>query len=132
MRCGCSRTRRPRRRVRLQELMARRRQLVEMRKQERTRLTQVGPGELHRWIRRHVTMLGAQIALVEKRLAQAAAADTEAAAAMRRLRTAPGVGPVVAWALLAEMPELGKLDRRRIAALAGLAPVARDSGMRSP
>ncbi|KIQ67918.1 transposase, partial [Wenxinia marina] len=45
---------------------------------------------------------------------------------------APGVGPVVAWALLAEMPELGKLDRRRIAALAGLAPVARDSGMRSP
>jgi transposase len=42
----------------------------------------------------------------------------------------PGVGPVVAAILIAELPELGRLDRRRIAALAGLAPIARDSGKR--
>ena len=42
----------------------------------------------------------------------------------------PGCGPILAATLLAEMPELGTLDRRKVAALAGLAPVARDSGLR--
>ena len=42
----------------------------------------------------------------------------------------PGCGPILAATLLAEMPELGRLDRRKVAALAGLAPVARDSGLR--
>ena len=42
----------------------------------------------------------------------------------------PGCGPILAATLLAEMPELGSLDRRKVAALAGLAPVARDSGLR--
>ena len=58
-------------------------------------------------------------------------ADPELAAIERRLRTAPGVGPVVAATLIAELPELGQIDRRSIAALAGLAPIARDSGRRS-
>ena len=47
-----------------------------------------------------------------------------------RLRTIPGVGPIVAATLLAELPELGQRDRRAIAALAGLAPLANDSGRR--
>ena len=42
----------------------------------------------------------------------------------------PGCGPVLAATLLAELPELGTLDRRQVASLAGLAPVARDSGLR--
>ena len=42
----------------------------------------------------------------------------------------PGCGPILAATLLAEMPELGSLDRRKVAALAGLAPVAKDSGLR--
>ena len=54
--------------------------------------------------------------------------DPETRAIGRRLQTVPGVGPIVATTLIAEMPELGQLDRRRIAALAGLAPIARDSG----
>jgi transposase len=45
-----------------------------------------------------------------------------------QLRSVPGVGPVVATTLVAELPELGQLDRKRIAALVGLAPLARDSG----
>jgi transposase len=44
------------------------------------------------------------------------------------LRSVPGIGPVVATTLVAELPELGRLDRKRIAALVGLAPLARDSG----
>lgn len=50
------------------------------------------------------------------------------AAINRRLQTVPGVGPIVAATLIAELPELGQLDRRRIAAIVGLAPVARHGG----
>jgi transposase len=57
-------------------------------------------------------------------------ADPELAPIDRRLRTVPGVGPNVAAMLIAALPELGRLDRRKIAALAGLAPIARDSGKR--
>ncbi|HEX6011786.1 MAG TPA: transposase [Geminicoccaceae bacterium] len=46
-----------------------------------------------------------------------------------RLVTMPGVGPILAATLLADLPELGRLARRRIAALAGVAPVAKDSGL---
>ena len=58
-------------------------------------------------------------------------ADPALAEIDRRLRTVPGVGPIVAATLIAELPELGRLDRRSIAALAGLAPIARDSGKRA-
>jgi transposase len=44
------------------------------------------------------------------------------------LRSVPGIGPVVAMTLLAELPELGRLDRKQIAALVGVAPLSRDSG----
>ena len=58
-------------------------------------------------------------------------ADAELAAIDEILQSAPGVGPIVSATLIAELPELGNVDRRAIAALAGLAPVARDSGKRS-
>jgi transposase len=61
----------------------------------------------------------------------AVAAEAELASIDRRLQTAPGVGPIVAATLIAELAELGHIDRRQIAALAGLAPVARDSGKKS-
>ena len=60
-----------------------------------------------------------------------ARAAPELTAIDRRLRTAPGVGPIVAATLIAELPELGQLDRRGIAAVVGLFPVARDRGGRS-
>ena len=63
-------------------------------------------------------------------MAALVAADPKLAGIDRRLRTVPGVGSIVAATLIAELPELGRLDRRRIAALAGLAPIARDSGKR--
>ena len=63
-------------------------------------------------------------------IAQAIAADGALAAAAALLRSMPGVGPVLVATLLAELPELGTLDRRRIASLVGVAPVAKDSGTR--
>ena len=57
-------------------------------------------------------------------------ADAALAADFALSTSLPGCGPILAATLLAEMPELGRLDRRKVAALAGLAPVARDSGLR--
>ncbi|MFO1050055.1 MAG: transposase [Geminicoccaceae bacterium] len=57
------------------------------------------------------------------------AGDAKLQAKARLLQGTPGAGPVLIATLLAELPELGSLDRRQIASLAGLAPVARDSGL---
>ncbi len=114
----------------LQAQATRRRQLVEMRKQEATRLQQTADAEARADIRSLIAMPDRRIAKADARMAALIAADPELAAVDRRLKTVPGVGPVVAATLIAELPELGRLDRRRIAALAGLAPIARDSGKR--
>jgi transposase len=66
---------------------------------------------------------------VEALLRRAIAEDPGLAGAFALLTSMPGVGLILAATLLAELPELGTLDRRRIASLAGLAPVARDSGL---
>ena len=68
----------------------------------------------------------ALLALLRQRIA----ADAALAAAYALLTSMPGCGPILAATLIAELPELGTLDRRKIAALAGLAPVAKDSGLR--
>lgn len=115
----------------LQAQATRRRQLVDLRKQEATRLQQTADAESRADIRSLVAVLDRRIAKADQRMASIIAADPELAGIDRRLKTVPGVGPVVAATLMAELPELGRLDRRRIAALAGLAPIARDSGKRN-
>jgi len=114
----------------LQAQATRRRQLVEMRKQEATRLQQTADVEARADIRSHIAVLDRRIDKANERMVALIGADPELADVERRLRTMPGVGPVVAATLIAELPELGRLDRRQIAALAGLAPIARDSGKR--
>jgi transposase len=114
----------------LQALATRRRQLVGMRKQELTRSQQTQDPLARASIARVIAFFGSEIKDLEDRIAAAVAADPALAEPARRLRTVPGVGPVVAAGLLAELPELGRVDRRTIAALAGLAPVADDSGHR--
>lgn len=114
----------------LQAQTMRRRQLVEIRKQEATRLHQTVDRQVRADITSLIAVLDRRIAKVEAQMPALVKADPEMQAVDRRLQTAPGVGPIMAATLLAEMPELGQLDRRRIAALAGLAPIARDSGKR--
>lgn len=117
----------------LQAQATRRRQLVDMRKvdmrkQEATRLHQTADKQARADITSLIAILDRRIAKAEAQMAALLEADPETRAIGRRLQTAPGVGPIVAATLIAEMPELGHLDRRRIAALA---PIARDSGKRA-
>jgi transposase len=115
----------------LEALLTRRRQLLEMLHAERNRLGQVfGRGQ-----RAVAKSLKAHIAYLERELRTA---DTELGGMIREssvwretddlLRSVPGVGRVLSLTLLAELPELGRLSRREIAKLVGVAPLARDSG----
>jgi transposase len=79
---------------------------------------------LIRTLERHVARLEAKIdALILE--------DEEQCGTFLRLQAVPGVGPKVARTLVVDLPELGKLDRRQIASLAGLAPYANDSGQKT-
>ena len=116
-------------RARLADLLARRDDLVGMIRAEKNRASAArdpwiarGVARVLRVLERHLAALGAEIAAL-------VAASGPLAAETWRLRSAPGVGPLVSATLVARLPELGRLDRRRIAALAGLAPHACDSGL---
>lgn len=115
----------------LKALTTRRRQLVEMRKKEITRLAQTRQSWLRADMKALVAILDRRIGRIEARIAEHIDKDIEMAGTAKRLQTVPGVGPIVSATLLAELPELGHLDPKAIAALAGLAPLARDSGKRS-
>ncbi|WP_157764621.1 transposase [Rhodobacter sp. CZR27] len=78
-----------------------------------------------------ILLLERRIEKVETRIAEIIQSSPELAETDRPLQSVPGVGTIVAATLLAELPEIGTTDRRRIAALAGLAPIARDSGQRN-
>jgi len=112
----------------LDALLTRRRQLLEMLVAEKNRLG-FAPRPLHRGIRQHIRWLERQLDDVTKELA----AQIERSPAWRAqddlLQSVPGVGPVVSATLLGELPELGALNHKQIAALVGVAPLARDSGM---
>jgi transposase len=111
----------------LKLLVGRRDQLVELRKSERTRLTEAAADWLAESFRAVIARLDEQIAAVESRIKQLLA-TRELSRPNAILRSAPGVGPVAASVLLALLPELGRRDRRAISALAGLAPLAFESG----
>lgn len=117
-------------RQKLAELLQRRNQLVETRKQEKTRLKQVDPGPVRRDIKSLIEVLSRRIAAFERAIKNLIKTSVELDHLDHTLQTAPGVGPFTAATLIAEMPELGNLDRRAIALLAGLAPLADDSGKR--
>ena len=116
-------------RLELQGLNARRDQLVEMRKAERIRLKGVADPVLIDSLQAVTAMLDDQIRGLDRRIADGIAQAPGLARAAAVLRSAAGVGPVCTTVLLACLPELGRVDRRAVAALAGLAPIARDSGL---
>jgi transposase len=115
-------------RLALQRLTARRDQLVEMRKGERTRAKAELDPLVADSVAAVVALLDQQIRHIEQHI-QALLAQPALRSDHDILRSAPGVGPVAASILLAHLPELGRVSRRQVAALAGLAPIARDSGL---
>ena len=108
-------------------LVARRRQLLEMLVAERNRRQAAEPA-LHERIDAHLRWLEEALAEIERDLDGAVRDSPIWRAKEQLLRSVPGVGPVSARTLLAELPELGSLTRRQAAALVGVAPFSRDSG----
>lgn len=115
-------------RAELDELVGRRRQLVQMRAGERMRLQQTQSRNVTRSIEKSIKQLDAQIIGLEMHIAEMIEDDDDWRGKVKLLRSVPGVGKVVAGTLLAELPELGRANRQQIAALAGLAPYDRESG----
>ncbi len=111
----------------LADLVARRRQLVAMLVAEKTRRDTAAEA-VRRSIDAVLRMLQRQIRDLDQRIDKAMLADTDRAELATLLQTVPGVGPGVTRTLLVDLPELGHLGRREVAALVGVAPFARDSG----
>lgn len=111
----------------LQSWLARRRQLLEMLQAEEQRLAVAVRG-LRPQIQQHVEWLRRQLRDLDGELQGLLRASPIWREQENLLRTVPGVGPVLATTLLADLPELGRLNRRQIAALVGVAPLNRDSG----
>ena len=113
---------------RLAELIARRRQIVEMIGAESNRRRQARDPHLQRDLDTHLVWLQQALARIERDLDDTVRGSPVWRTTEDLLASAPGVGSVTARTLIAELPELGRLDRRRIAALVGVAPINRDSG----
>ncbi len=111
----------------LQQWVARRRQLVEMLTAEQNRQQQAGP-EVRPTIARLMKHVRRELQDVEQRLEDLIRRSPVWRAEQQLLVSAPGVGSVTAVTVLADLPELGHLNSKRIAALVGLAPFNRDSG----
>jgi len=115
----------------LDALLTRRRQLLEMLGAERNRLGQVfgsGKKPIKKSLTAHITFLERAVARADAELDAAIAQSAIWKAQDDLLRSVPGVGPILSRTLLADLPELGRLSRREIAKLAGVAPLSRDSG----
>jgi transposase len=112
---------------RLGDLVTRRRQLVAMRTAEYNRRSRASQA-LQDEIQRHIDWLEQRIADLDLELRQQIRRSPIWRKHDDLLQSMPGVGPILSRTLLAELPELGTLDRRAIAALVGVAPLNRDSG----
>lgn len=111
-----------------QDLLARRRQLVEMLVAEKNRQHRAETKAVRRSIESHISWLKKQLNETDKDLENKLRDCPSWNPRVELLDSVPGVGRLTSVSLLAEIPELGTLNRRQIAKLAGLAPLNRDSG----
>ena len=117
-------------RLELREILAARRQLVDEIAVRKQQLEHLRSPLVRAQVERTLAFLKAEAKALLALLRQTIKAHPALAADEARLTSMPGCGPILAATLIAELPELGTLDRRKVAALAGLAPIARDSGLR--
>jgi transposase len=108
-------------------LLARRRQLIEMRTAEKNRLRSALPSVQPR-INAHIAWLEEELADLDDDLEHQLRQNAHWREKDEILRSTPGVGPVLSKTLLIDLPELGTLNRKQIAALVGVAPLNQDSG----
>lgn len=114
--------------IELADLVRRRRQLVEIAAMEKQRTAQSGDDGLAASLKRHLDFLTTEIAGIDQQIAGRIDADRDLAHRAELLRSIPGIGVIAASTFVAELPELGQVGKKQIAALVGVAPMNRDSG----
>lgn len=114
--------------VELEQFVIRRRQLIELRTAEKNRREAMTSKAVGKSVQRMIDVLNKQIKRFEKDILALIESDDDLKQKAELLNSVPGVGNVTSATLVAELPELGQLNRQQIAALAGLAPFNRDSG----
>lgn len=112
----------------LAALVTRRRQLIKMLTMEGNRLDKTDNETILEMLKESISSLKKQIKTIEQAVKKAVYADQKVARKVEILESVKGIGPVVISTLLAELPELGTLNRGQIAKLVGVAPMNRDSG----
>jgi len=112
----------------LDDMVSRRRQLIDIRVQETLRLGTAASKPMQKSLNKHIAWLDKQITELDNDLAKRLRESDMWRAKDDLLRGIPGVGAVTTLTMLAKCPELGTLNRREIAALTGVAPLAKDSG----
>lgn len=115
--------------ARFSQVVSRRQQVVKMLTMEKNRRSTT-QGEMRLQLDSHIQWLKAEIDLLNEMMSQLVQECPQWRAKEKVLRSMPGVGAVTSLTLLADLPELGSLNRQKIAALVGLAPVNKDSGKR--
>ncbi len=120
----------PEKQAQLEALVMRRRQLVSLRAVEQTRLEQTTVTAAKKDVQQTLTFLQKHIDKIEKQIAALIDSDDHWGKLAGLISSVPGIGPTTAAVLMAELPELGTLNRQQIAALAGVAPFHHDSGKR--
>lgn len=116
--------------TRLADLVRRRRQLVDMLASEKQHADHPDDDEIAASIDRHLGFLTEQIKALDASIARQIEGDPGLIRRAGLLRTIPGIGAIVAATLVAELPELGLIGNKQIAALVGVAPINRDSGQK--
>lgn len=118
----------PNPRKKLMKLAARRADLKHMLVQEKNRLKAPDQGDIKRSYKMMIQVINTELGHIEQQINDICDQDEQLSAEKKVLITVAGIGDVVAMQLLATLPELGRLDRRKIASLAGLAPHPNESG----
>lgn len=115
----------------LEALVTRRRQLLGLINQENNRLQQTRDQEVQEFIRQSLKALKKQVQEIDSRISRSVAGDEKNARKIEILQSVKGVGAVSVSTLVAELPELGTLNRGQIAKLVGVAPMNNDSGQKA-
>lgn len=112
----------------LKEMLGLRRSLIRMRTAGKNRIKRISSPRVARRIKAHLRSLEQQLAGIDSEINDVVQANPAWKAREKLMRSVPGVGETTAHALTGELPELGTLNKREAASLAGLAPMNRDSG----
>jgi transposase len=112
----------------LRELIVRRRQLVDHRVAEKNRCEQAHSPLVRKSVRKLIETIDKDLKRIDKAIIQLVESNDDWRGRYERLKSVPGVGSQTAATLMAELPELGRLNRQQVASLVGVAPLNRDSG----